>query len=469
MNDKSLKNRRKLKLNKWVFIGCFLLVMIGLLVVIFYALVNNPKYVIKQSVIKTFSFVEKFKDADKRDIQFGSSIKLGGNLVENVLADDVLNIRGFLDVTNDRVQLSGNLSEDNKKILSGSVLFKEDGTYIASDNLFDNVYNVNNYDCSTSDDFICTFLKFENSDNDFNDIGLDYDSVSLSGAIEGYKEAILSSINSNNVYRNKGTFKDEFTKYNKYTYKLDKDTLNYIYNNLNTSSKYYLYSSLYIINGYKSFSEVEAKIKDTLENMTDVLEINIYTSGVLNKFAGIEIGNNSTPLYFSYVSETKKTSFSLPSAKIRVESTKSSDKKLAISVYHKDILVGTFYYDNNDDTATLDGKVSFLGMTLNINTTNKKSISKDKAVTGIFNVNLSLDTFIYDLDFNLNVDYNYSNNITMSPLDISSSKDYNEMSKEEKDKMQQEMDNFTKTKVGKIFSFFGGNSNFQDEFLGDAF
>ena len=203
--------------------------------------------------------------------------------------------------------------------------------------------------------------------------------------------------------------------------------------------------------------------------MTDVLEINIYTSGVLNKFAGIEIGNNSTPLYFSYVSETKKTSFSLPSAKIRVESTKSSDKKLAISVYHKDILVGTFYYDNKDDTATLDGKVSFLGMTLNINTSNKKSISKDKDVTGIFNVNLSLDTFIYDLDFDLNVDYNYSNNITMSPLDTSSSKDYNEMSKEEKDKMQQEMDNFTKTKVGKIFSFFGGNSDFQDEFLGDAF
>ena len=141
---------------------------------------------------------------------------------------------------------------------------------------------------------------------------------------------------------------------------------------------------------------------------------------------------------------------------------------MAISVYRKEILLGTFYYDNKDDTETIEGKVSFLGMTLNINTTNKKNISKDKDLTGLLNINLSLDTFIYNLDFNLAVDYNYSNNITMSSLDTQKAIDYNEMSQEEKGKMQQELDNFTKTKVGKIFDFFGGNSDLEDEFFSDS-
>ena len=89
-------------------------------------------------------------------------------------------------------------------------------------------------------------------------------------------------------------------------------------------------------------------------------------------------------------------------------------------------------------------------------------------MTGLLNINLSLDTFIYNLDFNLAVDYNYSNNITMSSLDTQKAIDYNEMSQEEKDKMQQELDNFTKTKVGKIFDFFGENSDLEDEFFSDS-
>lgn len=467
MNEKNLKTKRKFKPSKWLIVGGFLLIIIGILSVMFYSIVNNPKYVIKQSVIRTFAIAENFKNVGGHDMQFGTSIKLGGNLVEDVLSDDTLNVRGFVDFTNNKLQLTGNLSEDNKKILSGSVLYNNDGTYIASDNLFDNTYNINNYDCSNSDDFICTFLKWDNSSVNLNDIGLDED-VSLEKAIEGFKEAVLNSVNSDNVYRNKGTVKDDFAKYNKYTYKLDKDTINYIYNNLNDSAKYYLYSALYMVKGYSSFSEVESEIKESLENITDPIEINIYTSGVLNKFAGIEIGNSSTPVSLSYIAESKKFNFSLPKSKIRVEGVEGSDKKLAISVYRKEILLGTFYYDNKDDTETIEGKVSFLGMTLNINTTNKKNISKDKDLTGLLNVNLGLDTFIYNLDFNLAVDYNYSNNITMSSLDTQKAIDYNEMSQEEKDKMQQELDNFTKTKVGKIFDFFGGNSDLEDEFFSDS-
>ena len=50
MSELVLEKKKKKKMNKWLLIGVFLLIAIALLCVIFYTLMNNPKYVIRQTV-----------------------------------------------------------------------------------------------------------------------------------------------------------------------------------------------------------------------------------------------------------------------------------------------------------------------------------------------------------------------------------------------------------------------------------
>ena len=466
MSELVLEKKKKKKMNKWLLIGGFLLIAIALLCVIFYTLMNNPKYVIRQSVIRTFALVDTKEENPISTLQFGTTIKLGGNLVDDTLADDTLNIRGFIDGDNDKTQISGSVTEDGKKILSGSTLDDKGSNYIASDNLFDNVYNLDNYDCTGKDNLICNFIKVEDNSNDIN---IDVKNVSLGKAVDSLKNAVLDSISNDNVFRNKGTSKDEFAKYNKYTYKLDKDTVSKIYNNLDDSAYYFIYNFMYIFLDYNSFSEAKESIEEQINNINDTLEINIYTSGLLNNFVGIEIGNSSTIFNFSYNKETKKMNFGLPNSKFRAESIKNDEGVIVASLYYKDVLLGTINREKKDNATTTECKFNLLGMTINLNMTNKINTDTDDDLAGLLNVNLSLDALIYNFDFNLELDYNLSTNITIKPIETKDAIDYNDMSQEEKDKIESEMQNFYKTKIGQIFSFFGKDDILEDNIISDTF
>ena len=108
-------------------------------------------------------------------------------------------------------------------------------------------------------------------------------------------------------------------------------------------------------------------------------------------------------------------------------------------------------------------------MTINLNMTNKINTDTDDDLAGLLNVNLSLDALIYNFDFNLELDYNLSTNITIKPIETKDAIDYNDMSQEEKDKIDSEMQNFYKTNIGQIFSFFGKDDILEDDILSDTF
>ena len=436
--DENFNLGKKIQSSKWFKVCIFSLIMLGILSVSFLNLMNNLKYVIKQSIIKTFKKIDNVDNLDRK-MQFEANIKLKGDLLSNTLNKDSFSINGFVDLDNEKLQLSVSVLENNQNIIDGTVFYDGDKTYIASSSLLDNVYDVS--DCTDKNDFACKLTNFQLFKKD--NLGVSSKDVSVDKAIDGLKSAILDSVNNNNTYRNKGTFNEENVNFKKYTLKLDKDTVSSIYSKLNDSAKFYLNKIVYnFIDDVNSKIDVDKIIVNAINDMQESLEINIYTSGLLNKFAMIEIGNNSSVVHFSYTASSKKMSLSLPKTGYKLETTKDDGGKISGTIYAKNKLFTSFNYYDADDASTFSSKFTRLGMTFNVNANNKLDKSSQDKIKGLLNINVSLDTFIYKTNISTNVDYNASNKISMASLNVSKTRSYSEMSQAEKDNVSSKVQDF---------------------------
>ena len=451
MNEKISVNNAKIKKaknRKWLLIGTFLLLIICFLTGYLYWVISSPKYVIKQSVIKAFKNVENFapNQEQEKNIQFTSAIKIKENILGNKFANDILNISGFYNNVDRQFQVNGSILENDKKLVDGTILYAKDGAYIKSESLLSNVYDISNADCNLDDKFICQLQKFYNILT--VDDGINSDNISLNAAIISLKQAILDSISNDNVYRNKGTFKDENVNYNKYTYRLDKETIKSIYSKLDANAKYYLYKIAYnFFDNVSSADDLETALINKINNISDYLEINIYTNGLFNKFMGLEVGNNSSFLYFDYDNTTNSLNLSLPKNSLKLETTGNIDS-IDGSIYYKNKVIATFSYAKDNDATIFNCKSNVLGMEININITNKLK-DKQENIVGTLVVNVNLDTFIYKVEVSVSNDYSLSNSITIDKLDTTGALMYNDMSQEEKDNVS--------VKLQELYQTFFGN------------
>lgn len=435
MNEKISVNNAKIKKaknRKWLLISTFLLLIICFLTGYLYLIISSPKYVIKQSVIKAFKNVENFapNQEQEKNIQFTSAIKLKENILGNKFANDILNISGFYNNVDKQFQVNSSILENDKMLVDGTILYAKEGAYIKSESLLSNVYDISNANCNLDDKFICKLQEFYNILT-IND-GISSDNISLNAAIISLKQAILDSISNGNVYRNKGTFKDENVNYNKYTFRLDKETIKSIYSKLDANAKYYLYKIAYnFFDNVSSVDDLEMALTNKINNISDYLEINIYTNGLFNKFMGLEVGNNSSFLYFDYDNTTNSLNLSLPKNSLKLETTGNIDS-IDGSIYYKNKVIATFSYAKDNDVTVFNCKSNVLGMNININITNKLK-GKQENLVGTLVVNVNLDTFIYKAEVSVSNDYSLSNSITIDKLDTTGALMYNDMSQEEKD------------------------------------
>lgn len=451
MNEKISVNNakiKKVKNRKWLLIGTFLLLIICFLIGYLYWVISSPKYVIKQSVIKAFKNVENFapNQEQEKNIQFTSAIKIKENIFVNKFANDILNISGFYNNVDKQFQVNGSILENDKMLVDGTILYAKDGAYIKSESLLSNVYDISNADCNLDDKFICQLQKFYNILT--VDDGINSDNISLNAAIISLKQAILDSISNDNVYRNKGIFKDETVNYNKYTFRLDKETIKSIYSKLDVNAKYYLYKIAYnFFDNVSSADDLETALINKINNISDYLEINIYTNGLFNKFMGLEVGNNSSFLYFDYDNTTNSLNLSLPKNSLKLETTGNIDS-IDGSIYYKNKVIATFSYAKDNDATIFNCKSNVLGMDININITNKLK-DKQENIVGTLVVNVNLDTFIYKAEVSVSNDYSLSNSITIDKLDTTGALMYNDMSQEEKDNVG--------VKLQELYQTFFGN------------
>ena len=439
--------KKKRKLNRWVWVSLIILVILGLLSISVVSLMANPKYVIKQSIVRTFNSLEKIGFDEARTWQLGTTITLGGSVLNEELDKNSFKVNVIWDENNDNLQVSGSVLEDNKKILNGTYLYSQGKNYVASDDLFSNVYNTDEYDCTDKNDLIC-FFKFDD-DNLKNSLDIDESNISLDKAIVDLEKALEETVTKDNTYRNKGSFKDEVKDYNKYTYKIDKETLNSIYEKMSIDSKYYLYLGVCLtLEDCDDLAKSKDSIEEKLKSWDDVLEINIYTDGLFNKFKALEIGNNSTFINLYYNRDNQKMSVSLPEQKVRVESTKTDDKQVT-TIYYKDVLVGTLNYQKEDKESTLDYRFSFLGFSLDGKISNKAN-RHDDYTDGTLDMSANMDALFFKTDLAINFDYNLANKISIPVVDTSKALDYNAMTTEDKEMMNKTLEDFKKSNIGKV-------------------
>ena len=443
--------KKKRKLNKWVLVSLIILVILGLLSISVVSLMANPKYVIKQSITRTFNSLDKMGFDDAKTWQLGTTITLGGSVLDEGLDKDSFKVNVIWDEVNDNLQVSGSVLEDNKKILNGTYLYSKEKNYVASDDLFKNIYNIDEYDCKDKNDLIC-FLKLDDG-NLKNSLDIDESNVSLDRAIAELEKALEEAVTNDNTFRNKGSFKDEVKDYNKYTYKIDKETLNNIYEQLGTDSRYYLYLGVCLNDkDCDDLAKSKDSIEEKLKSWNDVLEINIYTDGLFNKFKALEIGNSNTFVNLYYNKDNQKMSVSLPEKKIRVESTKSDNKQVT-TIYFKEVLVGTLNYQKEDKESTLDYRFSFLGFSLDGKISNKANKHNDYT-DGILDMSMNMDAIFFKTDLTVAFDYNLANKISIPIIDTTKALDYNEMTTEDKEMMDKTLDDFKKSNIGKILGLF---------------
>ncbi len=447
-------NNGKLRIKKksnWLLISIIFLLIIFLLSLTFYFFINSPKYVIKQSVIRTSNKLEKFISQHEKNVQFNSTMKLKENILNDKFADNIFKINGFYKQDNKQFQLDGSILNNDEELLDGMIFYDKDKTFIKSDSLLSNVYDISNVSCGTDNEFICLLNVLHN--NQSMDLGLDKDKVSLNNALEGLEQAIIGSISNDNVYRNKGVFKDTNVNYNKYTFVLNKETIKYIFDNLNDSAKYYLYIITYnLFDDISSLEDLDKELNNKINEIKNPIEINIYTNGIFNKFVGIEVGNNSDFLKFSYDKILNKLELSFPKNNIKLETNGNLENKVEGLIYVKNKEVVTFNYVKDGDVTTLNCQSNVLGTKLNIDINSKLRNSQNN-LEGTLVIDISLDTFIYNINVELTNDYTISNDITISPLDTSKALTYDSMPQEEKDEVNAKMKKFLQKFIGDLSIF----------------
>ena len=449
-NNNKKPFKEKVKINKWYLLSAFFLIMIGVFSVFFCLLMNNSEYVVKQSIIKTFAKINNFDGLKKNKIQFTTSIKVSGDLLEEKISNYNLKIDGFLDFSQDSLQVTGNVLKGDKTFLDGTILYNKDKAYIASDTLLEHNFLISKDNCGSSNGFICQLAKFAMQPS--NDLGINEDNVALDLAIADLKTAILNSINKDNTYRNKGTFKDENVNFNKYTLKLDKSTLNSIYDKLGESSRYYLLKIAgFLENNYDSVSDLESGLKEKINNLSEPLKINIYTSGLLNKFAGIEIGNSSSFGSFSYAVSSKDMSLSIPKIKTRIMAKAIENGKITGSIYYNNKLITSFDYSDNDYIFNANSEVNFMGMSFKVNTVNKVNQKQADKLSGLFEVKANLNTFIFSTTAGIEANYEITDKITLQALDIRDAYTYDKISQEEINNANSKLDELFQEIFGTYF------------------
>ena len=452
----------KKKKNKWIVLGSIILLILLGLWVSFYTLMNNPKYVITKSITKTFSVVKqevKNESLFANDtFSFNVKASFGGDTLSGALDGDVLKLGGYLDRTNKRLSLNGRLIEDDKTLLDGVLTIKDDEKYVSSANLFDNIYSLKNYACN-DDSIICDFLKADFFDGNYN--------YNLEEILTDFEQAFKKSIDNNNVFRNKGSFKDSNANYNKYTYKLNKDTLNDIYSRLNDDSKKLLYDVYYFISDAEDVNDAKLLLESDINNWTDSLEFNIYTNGLLNEFKALEIGNNDSFINIEYSRDENDLVIRVPEYNVKVD-VLASNNEITTTLYYKNTLLAREIKKLEDSKETIDVEISLMGA--NFTAKIIHNYTKDRtSVNGSYDATIDANFLFFDFNGTGNIEYNVSKNIDSGYIDVGKAIDINEFTKEDNEKLESTLNDFFKSRIGSNISDILGDGIDADDGIDDYF
>lgn len=428
---------------------------------------TNPTDVLKDVINDAYTdFSSDLKKIEKEKIDFdilNDSFKIDGDLAlsgktAGDLKDDKINFSVGFDYHNKKGEVSANLLENNKSLLDGNIYLKNNHYYLESPSLLTNTYDLGEYDFTENFDLSEIESYLNNNKTILSDI--DY-------IVASFKDALLNSLNKDNLKQEKTTIKvnDKEVKVNKISYSITNENVRNLLQNITDN----IGNNTELLNKISKLLDVKVDdIKDTLNNIknSDVdlgnkeWEFNIYTKGIVNNFAGIELKNKVGLLAYY---KDDKDAYGIIENKdsdeaIKLEVIAKTDKNDVTNIDVKmtedgkeenfaNVVIRKFNEDNIDLDVTINIEEKVLKATIKAET--KKE--NDKKISGKMELSFAYDT--YDLGAIFNYTLSIGDNI--ADIDTSKALTSYDMTVEDETKLENKINELEESNIYKFLDNLG--------------
>ena len=389
-----------------------IVLLVGLVIALLIYNINKTK--IFKETVNTLSN-NLIEGLDNKNIDFlniDSPTRFNFTLNEEDDLNDKISLKLEADNKNNKLGLDINYNS-----LYDINLYHDNNIYLKSNTLLDNIYQLNldlNSNCEVNcDASLNDYIKTLTSSLTFN-------TSNLKDLVNMLNSTINKSFKGRYVSTSKEsvTINDNKVKLKKHTYKLNKDSIKVLINNIdkNTILKDKLFSLFG--NYFKRYNITADNFKEICNNINEEGTFSVYEQNGTIKIVDIDWGEF---LNLSVRPDGDKININVGGDVIDLELKLSIDKtnqESLIKVYN----LGKLIYDiniNNKDNFLLDMKLYHEGKTYPITITNKAN--KDGDITkGLLTLKYKDTTYDinYEIEKNITMnDYNFDNALSIKSID----------------------------------------------------
>lgn len=297
---------------------------------------NNPTNILKDSINNAYKdfkdsleeYDKKKKDFDitKDSIKVSGDLQLSGDMFKDIEDDKISFTAGF-DYANKLLEGEATLEEDGKNLLNATVWTKDNKMYLKSNNLFDNTYELDDFDFE--EEF--NLEELEDAMSEMDNVSTD----DIDYLVKEFKDALIKSLNKDEMTKEKETIEinDLSVKTTKISYNIDKNSTKELMTSLAdilTENDEFISKLAKLTDSEKSDIKdafKELKDKDNYEDMPKG-EINIYTTGVTNKVVKVELKLDTVTMSYSDYKDNVYVLVSEKESDLRLEVIGKTEKKV---------------------------------------------------------------------------------------------------------------------------------------------
>lgn len=422
---------------------------------------NNPTNILKDSINNAYKdfkdsleeYDKKKKDFDitKDSIKVSGDLQLSGDMFKDIEDDKISFTAGF-DYANKLLEGEATLEEDGKNLLNATVWTKDNKMYLKSNNLFDNTYELDDFDFD--EEF--NLEELEDAMSEMDNVSTD----DIDYLVKEFKDALIKSLNKDEMTKEKETIEinDLSVKTTKISYNIDKNSTKELMTSLSdilTENDEFISKLAKLTDSEKSDIKdafKELKDKDNYEDMPKG-EINVYTTGVTNKVVKVELKLDTVTMSYSDYKDNVYVLVSEKESDIRLEVIGKTEKKVTdIEVKFNKQKIATLTVRQFDDEGIdfdydidVEDEIKAKGTV--------KITCKEKSKTeyeGVVEFSIKAEADGEEIDFGAKMNYTIQTKEKIADYDTSKAIASDDITEEDAEKLENALEDLENS---KIYSF----------------
>ncbi len=458
-NDLVGKGKKK----KWI-VGVVAAVIAIILVIggIGYKVIsNNPTNILKDSINNAYKdFKDELKEYDKKkkdfditkdSLKINGDIELTGDMFKDIKDDKISFTAGF-DYANKLLEGEATLKEDGKDLLNATVFTKDNKMYLKSNNLFDNTYELDDFDFDSE----FNLEELEEAMKEVNNVSTD----DIDYLVKEFKDALIKSLNKDEMTKEKEEIEinDLSVKTTKISYNIDKSSTKELMTSLSdilTENDEFLSKLAKLTDTEKSdIKDALKELKDS-DNYEDMPkgELNVYTTGVTNKVVKVELKLDTVTVSYSDYKDNIYLLVSEKQSDMKLEVIAKTEKKVTdVEVKFNKQKIATLTVRQFDEEGidldydiNVEDEIKAKG-TIKITCKEKSSTEYEGVME--FSINAEIDG--EEIDFGVKMNYTIKTKEKIADYDTSKAIESDDITEEDSKKLESALEDLENS---KIYSF----------------